>query len=373
MSDKKSSNSTKNSIRDKELEIKYKMFEKLSQKGLLQSLQQQMRRAIAQELNDSTKALEENHSNVGHELTNGEKNGLKEDLDPLAKVSAIANWEKQIRYELEIDKEIQSREVERQRERLKNETRKLDDRDKSLRIELDARERKIRLREEELQNNIEDLDQKLSELSTREQMIESIVSEKIKIEMKEEIEKLRKKFNELEEKDLSLNKREEKVKEVEQRLHEQVKIVKEKIDNKRLSEIELAKSRKDLEIVKKENEVLKQRVESMEDYQLTKFENKSLKTQLNAIKESLKNKSIELEVEREKLEKSIKQSDEKVLNLKMDLRKRDQELLLLKQKHQGDLDQYENQLEQLKNQLKLSKISLQQLQHKYYIFVYFLN
>ena len=150
-----------------------------------------------------------------------------ESLEPffhrsLDKISSIANWERQIRYELEIEKELQRRELDRQKERILNDQRKLEEWDKQLRIELDARERKIRLNEEELRSRYEEFAQKSSELMRREQMINDIVTERIKGEMKFEIEKLRKKFNELELDKSNLTKKEERVKEVETRLHEQV-------------------------------------------------------------------------------------------------------------------------------------------------------
>jgi hypothetical protein len=346
---------------DGESDIKYKVFERLSEKGFLNSMQQQMRKAIAEELNDTKSINKTDEKEEEFNRSGVTEEGFNRSWESLTKVSSIANWEKQIRYELEIDREIQTREFERQKEKLRIEWRKLNERDKSLRIELDARERKLRLKEEELKTNSEDINQKLIEIAQKEEIINDIVNEKIKSEMKDEIEKLKKKFNELEINKLNLTKREEKVKEVEARLHEQVKIVKEKIDNKRFSEIELAKYRKELEIIKKENEVLKKSVESMEDYQMTKFENKSLKNELNAIKETLKNKIIEFDCEKEKYEKEFKISDEKVLKMKMDLRKCDQELLLLKQRHQGDLDELNHKLEQINNQLKQSKLVAQQL------------
>ena len=153
-----------------------------------------------------------------------------ESLDPifhrsLDKISSIANWERQIRYELEIEKELQRRELDRQKEKLQSDQRKLEEWDKQLRIELDARERKIRLNEEELRSRYEEFGQKSADLMRREHTINDIVTERIKAEMKLEIEKLRKKFNELELDKSNLTKKEERVKEVEARLHEQVHLV----------------------------------------------------------------------------------------------------------------------------------------------------
>ncbi|XP_054164764.1 putative uncharacterized protein DDB_G0286901 [Oppia nitens] len=341
------------------------MFERLSQKGFLQSMQQQMRRAINQELGQSRETndfIEREVQTEDNGISIKETNDLK--WDSLAKVSSIANWEKQLRYELQIDKEIQMRELERQRERLLTESRELQERDKSLRIKLDAREKRVRQREEELNTSLQELNDKLDEVTAKEHTIDTIVNEKIKNELKDEIEKLKKKFNELEINKIELNKRENKVKEVEQRLYSQVKIVKEKIDNKKLLDMELIKTRKDLEIARKENELMKERVDSMDDYQMTKFENKSLKNELNIVKESLENKLTEFETEKQKFEKLIKERDEKVLKLTIDLRKCEQQILLMKQKHQGDIDQFDNKLIQLDNQFKQSKLVTKQLQYK---------
>ena len=52
------------------------------------------------------------------------------------------------------------------------------------------------------------------------------------------------------------------------------------------------------------------------------------------------------------------------LKLEMELSKKDQELLLLKQKHQGDKYQYDNQKKLLEGQVEQSKKAIQQLQHK---------
>ena len=268
------------------------------------------------------------------------------------RISSIANWERQIRYEFEIEKELQKRELERQREKLQSDQRKLEDWDKQLRIELDARERKLRLGEEELKSRVEDFNQKTNELMRREQMINEIVGERIKAEMKFEIEKLRKKFNELEIDKSNLIKKEERVKEVEARLHEQVKIVKEKIDSKRMSDMELAKYRKELEITKKENEVLKEKVDSMEDYQITKFENRAFKNELQILKESLESKNQELERDRERWEREQRSNDQKIICLKRDLRKAEQESVLLKQKFQADQEEFSSKYEAANGQVK---------------------
>nr|XP_027198979.1 putative uncharacterized protein DDB_G0282133 [Dermatophagoides pteronyssinus] len=271
------------------------------------------------------------------------------------RISSIANWERQIRYEFEIEKELQKRELERQREKLQSDQRKLEDWDKQLRIELDARERKLRLGEEELKSRLEDVNQKTNELMRREQMINEIVGERIKAEMKFEIEKLRKKFNELEIDKSNLIKKEERVKEVEARLHEQVKIVKEKIDSKRMSDMELAKYRKELEITKKENEVLKEKVDSMEDYQITKFENRASKNELQILKESLESKNQELERDRERWEREQRSNDQKIMSLKRDLRKAEQEVVLLKQKFQADQEEATSKYEAASGQVKRLK------------------
>ncbi|KAI2796360.1 hypothetical protein BLOT_015812 [Blomia tropicalis] len=280
-----------------------------------------------------------------------------ESLDPifhrsLDKISSIANWERQIRYELEIEKELQRRELDRQKEKLQSDQRKLEEWDKQLRIELDARERKIRLNEEELRSRYEEFGQKSADLMRREHTINDIVTERIKAEMKLEIEKLRKKFNELELDKSNLTKKEERVKEVEARLHEQVKIVKEKIDSKRLSDIEMAKFKKEMEIMKKENEVLKEKVESMEDYQVTKFENRSMKNELQILKESLDSKNQELERERDRWEKEQRANDQKVISLRSELRKAEQELIIQKQKEQGDLEEMNSKYEAVNGQFK---------------------
>lgn len=270
----------------------------------------------------------------------------------MEKISSIAHWERQIRYELEIEKELQKRELERQREKLKNDQRKLEDWDKLLRIELDARERKLRIGEDELKSRLDEFNHKTNELIRREQMINEIVNERIKGEMKFEIEKLRKKYNELEMDKSNLTKKEERVKEAEARLHEQVKIVKEKIDSKRISDIELAKYRKELEITKKENEVLKEKVDSMEDYQITKFENRAFKNELQILKETLENKNQELERDRERWEREQRTSDQKIITLKRDLHKAEQELILLKQKFQADNDEITSKYEAANGQVK---------------------
>ena len=170
-------------------------------------------------------ANEEINSDEDEELGG---NKLDNPLEPifhksLDKISSIANWERQIRYELEIEKELQRRELERQREKLQKDQRKLDEWDKQLRIELDARERKLRLGEDQFKSKCEEVEQKSTELIRKEQMINEIVNERIKAEMKFEIEKLRKKFLELEIDKSNLTKKEERVKEVEARLHEQVR------------------------------------------------------------------------------------------------------------------------------------------------------
>lgn len=270
----------------------------------------------------------------------------------MEKISSIAHWERQIRYELEIEKELQKRELERQREKLKNDQRKLEDWDKLLRIELDARERKLRIGEDELKSRLDEFNHKTNELIRREQMINEIVNERIKGEMKFEIDKLRKKYNELEMDKNNLTKKEERVKEAEARLHEQVKIVKEKIDSKRISDIELAKYRKELEITKKENEVLKEKVNSMEDYQITKFENRAFKNELQILKETLENKNQELERDRERWEREQRTSDQKIITLKRDLHKAEQELILLKQKFQADTDEFTSKYEAANGQVK---------------------
>lgn len=175
-------------------------------------------------------AHSEAHSDDDDAQVNGNDDGEEEEgesIEPffhrsLDKISSIANWERQIRYELEIEKELQRRELDRQKEKIQSDQRKLEDVDKQLRIELDARERKLRLGEEELRSRAEEFTQRAAELSRREAMINEIVGERIKAEMKGEIEKLRKKFNELEFDKSNLSKKEERVKEVEARLHEQV-------------------------------------------------------------------------------------------------------------------------------------------------------
>ncbi len=186
-------------------------------------------------LHSSSKEHQNGHGENGgdhNEETGGPEEEEEALLEPfyqhqqrrsLDQISSIANWERQIRYELEIEKELQRRELDRQREKLASDQRKLEDWDKQLRIELDARERKIRLSEEELRSRVEEFTAKSAELMRREQMISEIVAERLKAEMKFEIEKLRKKFNELEADKSNLAKKEERVKEVEARLHEQVR------------------------------------------------------------------------------------------------------------------------------------------------------
>ncbi|KAF7493221.1 hypothetical protein SSS_02803 [Sarcoptes scabiei] len=303
--------------------------------------------------------LEEKHRSYSddEECANQHNDEIDEGLKPLFhrsmdKISSIAKWERQIRYEFEIEKELHKRELERQREKLQNDQRKLENWDKQLRIELDARERKLKLGEEELKSRSEELNQKMNELLRREQLINEIVNERIKSEMKFEIEKLRKKFNELEIEKNNLSKKEERVKEVEARLHEQVKIVKEKIDGKRLSDIELAKYRKELEITRKENEVLKEKVDSMEDYQITKFENKAFRNELQLLKEALNSKNQELERDRERLEREQRASDQKIMTLRHDLRKSEQELMLLRQKSEADNEEITSKYEAANGQVK---------------------
>lgn len=270
----------------------------------------------------------------------------------LDKISSIANWERQIRYEFEIEKELQRRELERQKEKLHSDQRKLEEWDKQLRIELDGRERKLRLSEEQVRSRCEEFEQKSSELLRREQMINEIVNDRIKSEMKFEIEKLKKKFNELEVEKLNLSRKEERVKEVEARLHEQVKIVKEKIDGKRMGDIELAKYRKELEILKKENEVLKEKVDSMEDYQVNKYENRALKSELQVVRETLESKCQELERDRERWEKEQRSMDQKLLSAKAEARKAEQELVIQKQRAQSDLEEMSSKYEAVNGQVK---------------------
>ena len=132
----------------------------------------------------------------------------------------------------------------------------------------------------------------------------------------------------------------------------QVKIVKEKIDSKRLTDIELAKYKKELEIVKKENEVFKEKVDSMEDYQVTKFENRSLKSELQILKESLDSKNQELERDRDRWEKEQRASDQKIMTLRGEVRKAEQDLVIQKQKEQGDMDEMTSKYDAVNGQLK---------------------
>lgn len=128
--------------------------------------------------------------------------------------------------------------------------------------------------------------------------------------------------------------------------------MKEKIDSKRLSDIELAKFKKELEIVRKENEVFKEKVDSMEDYQVTKYENRSMKNELHMVKEALDSKNQELERDRERWEKEQRACDQKVASLRGELRKAEQELVIQKQKAQGDLDEMTSKYEAVNGQLK---------------------
>ena len=112
-----------------------------------------------------------------------------------------------------------------------------------------------------------------------------------------------------------------------------------------MSDIELAKYKKELEIVKKENEVFKEKVNSMEDYQVTKYE-------LQMVKETLDSKNQELERDRERWEKEQRACDQKVISLRADLRKAEQDLVLYKQKAQGDLEEITSKYEAVNGQLK---------------------
>ena len=131
-----------------------------------------------------------------------------------------------------------------------------------------------------------------------------------------------------------------------------VKIVKEKIDSKRITDIELAKYKKELEIVRKENEVLKEKVDSMEDYQVSKFENRAMKSELQILKETLDSKNQELERERERWEKEQRASDQKIMALRGEVRKAEQELVIQKQKAQGDLEEMTSKYDAVNGQLK---------------------
>lgn len=131
-----------------------------------------------------------------------------------------------------------------------------------------------------------------------------------------------------------------------------MKIVKEKIDSKRLTDIELARYKKELEIVKKENEVLKERVDSMEDYQVTRFENRAMKGELAMLRESLDSRSAELERERERWEREQRTSDQKIVGLKGELRRAEQELLTARQKAEGDLEEASSRYDAVSGQLK---------------------
>lgn len=286
--------------------------------------------------------------------------GTDDHLEPifhrsLDRISSIANWEKQIRYELEIEKELQRRELDRQKEKLQHDQRKLSEWDRQLRIELDARERKVRLSELELQARLEEIGQKGEELQRRETIVTEIVNERLKTEMRIEVDKLRKKFNELEGDRTSLAKKEERLREAEARLHEQVKLVKAKIDTKRTSDIELAKSRKELEIVRKENEVLRDKVESMEDYQLTKYENRALKNELACLKEALEAKTSELERDRDRWERDQRANDQKIGQLKAELRKSEQDAALQSQRSADDLEVMSTKYEATSCQVKRLK------------------
>lgn len=114
----------------------------------------------------------------------------------------------------------------------------------------------------------------------------------------------------------------------------------------------MAKSKKELETVLKENEVLKERVDSMEDYQAAKFENRSMKGELALLREALESKSGELERERERWEREQRAGDQKVINLRGELRKMEQELLLEKQKAGGDLEEMTSKYDAVNGQLK---------------------
>lgn len=354
-------------------EMKLRVFERLSRSGVLKSMQQSLRKAIDDELElihgqrkqqirprdtvHQTTSQPENDNDVLSELSDVELNG-DETFD---KISTIALWEKKMRLELEIEREIQTKELERQRVKLDNEWRKLHEKDKVLRIELDAKERRVRRREDDIKNELDEVDQKLGELHRREEIINEIVAQKVKGEVCQEREKLRSKFYELEQSRENMAKREEKIREIEARLHEQAKIVKEKIEAKKDYEIELAKLRREYEITKLENEALKSRFQGMQDYQVVKFEKNSLKTELNAIKNSLKSKQQELDSSQDRWEREAKSLGDRVLKLKLDLKKQEEELLLTKQKHQGENNEWSERQEQLTAEVQQLRSVAQQL------------
>ena len=282
----------------------------------------------------------------------------------LESLSSIANWERRLRHGLELERELQGKEIERQKEILNNEWRKLSEKDKTLRIELDARERKIRQKEELIRSDLDEINRKEMMIAEREKMIDEIVIQRTKDEISEEVEKLKKKFYQLEQSKVNLNKREEKLKDAEQKLHEQAILVKEKIDKKKDTEIEMAKFRKEYEIMKKENEILKSRLEELQDYQVVKFQNNSLKNELKCVKEALKNKITEFDDAKGVWEKEKKKEEEIILKLKMELRKCEQEYLLIKQKHQGEINEWSHKNEQLKLELQHSKSFAQQIAAK---------
>ncbi len=128
--------------------------------------------------------------------------------------------------------------------------------------------------------------------------------------------------------------------------------MKEKIDSKRLTDIELARAKKELEIVKKENEVLKEKVDSMEDYQVTRFENRAMKGELAMLRESLDSRAAELERDRERWEREQRASDQKMVALKGELRKAEQELIIARQQSAGDLEEASSKYEAVSGQLK---------------------
>lgn len=98
----------------------------------------------------------------------------------------------------------------------------------------------------------------------------------------------------------------------------------------------------------------------MEDYSVTKYENRSMKAELQMVKESLDSKSQELERERDRWEREQRAGDQKVIALRGELRKAEQELVIHKQKSQGDLDEMNSKYDAVTGQLKRLQIFIKE-------------
>lgn len=85
---------------------------------------------------------------------------------------------------------------------------------------------------------------------------------------------------------------------------------------------------------------------------MTRFENRAMKGELAMLRESLDSRTGELERERERWEREERTSNQKLVALKGDLRRAEQELVIARQKAQGDLEEASSKYDAVSGQLK---------------------